>query len=641
MSAERGGATISPGEPGTPSRPWRAAALVALAASVALAAAPRPWAEEDPTPSLPSHPDPEGAAWVQRTFEGMSTKEKLGQLVVVGLRGDFTSTDSEEFERLVGLARDRGVGGFHVFGGQEPVPDLLLNPSYGKGGRRGRSADALGTAALLNRLQDAARVPLMVTADFEGGAGYIVEGATRLPRAMALGATGDTSLAFRAGELTAREGRALGIHVCFFPVVDVNNNPKNPIINMRSFGESPELVAEMATSAIRGLHAGGMLATAKHWPGHGDTGVDTHLDMAVLRHSRAHLDRVELVPFRAAIDAGVDGVMTSHIHLTALDPRDPIPATMSRNAIVGLLREELGFDGIVFTDSMSMQAVTRRYRPGRAAARAVAAGSDVVLDPPDPEAALRGLEEAVENGTLPLERVDLAVGRILRAKARLRLYGERTTSLMDVPTRVGGRAHEALADEVASRAVTLVKDERKAVPLPVSRRSRVLYLSVVDSVRGWREGVPSRTFLPGLREHFAAVDAAEISPDITDEQMDEVRALARRCRAVVASTFMRVAGPSESLALADSQVELLEELARDRRRPLVSVVFGNPYSALGLAPRLPAVLLTYEYTDVAERAALRAVLGEAPITGTLPVSFPGLFAAGHGLKRPGPQVAGD
>jgi len=616
-------------------------ALVVLAVALGLAAAPVPQAGQDAAAPLPAHPDPEGAAWVQRTFEGLSTKEKVAQLVVVGLRGELTSTDSDEFERLLGLARDWGVGGFHVFGGLEPVPDLLLNPSYGKGGRRGRSADALGTAALLNRLQNAARVPLLVSADFEGGAGYIVAGATRLPRAMALGATGDTSLAFRAGELTAREGRALGVHVCFFPVVDVNNNPKNPIINMRSFGESPSLVADMSTSAIRGLHAGGMLATAKHWPGHGDTDIDTHLDMAVLRHSRAHLDRVELVPFRAAIEAGVDAVMTSHIHLTALDPRSPIPATMSRNAIVGLLREELGFDGLVFTDSMSMQAITRRYRPGQAAARAIAAGSDVILDPPDPEAALRGLEEAVANGTLSQERVDLAVGRILRAKARLGLHALRTTSLMDVPTRVGGRAGQVVADEIAARAVTLLKDERHSVPLPVSRRTRVLYLSVIDSVRGWREGVPSRTFLPGLREHFAAVDAAEISPDITDEQLAEVRRLARQCRAVVASTFVRVAGPSESIALAENQIELLEELAKDRRRPLVTVVFGNPYSAIGLAPRLPAVLLTYEYTDVAERAALRAVLGEAPITGKLPVSFPGLFPAGHGLERPGPQGAGD
>lgn len=611
-------------------------AAVALALGAVFTLSPS--AEDLDSPVLSAHPDRDAAAWVERTFERMSPREKIGQLVVPGLRGELTSTDSEEFERLARLVREWGVGGFHVFGRQEPVPDLRLNPVYGRGGRRGRSADALGTAALLNRLQRESRLPLLVTADFEGGAGYIVEGATRLPRAMALGATGDPELATRAGELTAREGRALGVHLCFFPVVDVNNNPKNPIINMRSFGESPQLVAEMTVASIRGLHAGGMLATAKHWPGHGDTGTDTHLDLAVLAHSRSRLEEVELVPFRAAIEAGVDAVMTSHIHLPALDPDSRLPATLSRNVVASLLREELGFDGLVFTDSMAMAAITRRFSPGRAATRAVVAGSDVVLDPPDPEAALRGLEEALAQGTLTQEQVDLAVGRVLRAKARLGLHRERMTSLMDVPNRVGGRASQALADEIASRAVTLLVDAHEAMPLDLPRTSRVLYLSVVDSVRGWREGAPSRTFLPLLRQRFKSVEAAEISDEVTPAQVEEVRGLARRCNAVVVSAFVRVAGPSDQLSLAPAQVALLEELAGRRSRPLVTVVFGNPYAAAALVPRLPAVLLTYEYTDVAERAAARAILGEAPISGKLPITLPGLFSVGHGLQRPGPAA---
>ena len=302
---------------------------------------------------------------MRRTLEKMTLEEKVAQLVVPGLNGVYTPLDSEAFEKLERLARERRVGGFHVFGGGEALPPVLLNPVYGTSGGRAIKGDALAIAVLLNRLQRASALPLLFTADFEGGAGYIVEGATRLPRAMAIGATRDAGLATRAGRLAAGEGRALGIHVDFYPVVDVNNNPKNPIINVRSFGEDPEFVGRMATAYLEGIQAGGMLGTAKHFPGHGDTATDTHLDLAVIEHPRSRLDAVELVPFRAVIDAGIDAVMSSHIRLPALDPTEGLPATLSRPILTGLLRQELRFDGLVFTDSMSMHAISRRFPPGR------------------------------------------------------------------------------------------------------------------------------------------------------------------------------------------------------------------------------------------------------------------------------------
>ena len=295
-------------------------------------------------------------------------------------------------------------------------------PSTARAGGRATKGEALAIAALLNRLQRASALPLLFTADFEGGAGYIVDGATRLPRAMASGATRDPGLAERAGRLGAGEGRAMGVHVDFYPVVDVNVNPANPVIGIRSFGEDPEFVARMATAYMRGIQAGGMLATAKHFPGHGDTATDTHLDLAVVEHPRSRLDAVELVPFRAAIAAGVDAVMSSHIRLPALDPTEGLPATLSRKVLTGLLRQELGFAGLVFTDSMSMHAISRRFTPERAAAMAVQAGADIVLDPPDPEAALRGIREAVERGEIPREQIDRSAERILSAKARLGLH---------------------------------------------------------------------------------------------------------------------------------------------------------------------------------------------------------------------------
>ena len=622
-----------------------------LAANLVPAVASTPPARNPPSAhsgvgpsSLPQRPLGRAeAAWVARTLGRMSVEEKVAQLVLPGLNGVFTSTDSDTFEKLEHLVRERRIGGFHVFGGTEPLPAVLLHPSYGMSEGRPTKADAAGVALLLNRLQEAAPLPLLVTADFEGGAGYIVDGATRLPRAMALGATRDPGLAERAGRLSAEEGRALGVHVDFYPVVDVNNNPKNPIINVRSFGEDPALVAQMATAYIEGIHAGGMLATAKHFPGHGDTTTDTHLDLAVIEHPRTRLDAVELVPFEAAIAAGVDAVMSSHIRLPALDPTEGLPATLSRPILTGLLRQELGFEGLVFTDSMSMHAITRRFPPDRAASMAIAAGADLVLDPPDPEAALRGILEAVERGEIPRVQLDATVERVLRAKARLGLSRSRVVDVAAVPSRLGGRARAAVAREIAARAVTLLKDERGEVPLRLSSSARVLLLSVIDYASGWREGAPGRVLLPELKRRFPDTTAVEVSDRTTAGEMDLLKALARRSDAVVVAIQVRVASYSGRMDLQPAQQALLEDLAANAARPFVAVAFGNPYVAT-LAPKLPALLLTYEFGDATEAAAVRALCGEAPIGGTLPISIPELFPVGHGLVRaavaPGQPVAG-
>jgi beta-N-acetylhexosaminidase len=594
--------------------------------------------------SLPRAPlDRVEAAWVARTLGRMSLEDKVAQLVLPGLRGVFTPTDSDAFEKLERLARERKVGGFHVFGGLEPVPAVLLHPAYGMSEERSTKADAVGLALLLDRLQEAAPVPLVFSADFEGGAGYIVDGATRLPRAMAIGATRDPDLAERAGRLGAEEGRALGVHVDFYPVVDVNNNPRNPIINVRSFGEDPALVSQMATAYIRGIHEGGMLATAKHFPGHGDTSTDTHLEMAVIDHPRTRLDAVELPPFEAAIAAGVDAIMSSHIRLPALDPTPGLPATLSRPILTGLLRKELGFGGLVFTDSMSMHAISRRFPPDRAAAMAVAAGADVVLDPPDPEAALRGILEAVESGEIPRDQLDRSVERILTAKARLGLSKSRRVDVSAVPSLIGGRARAGLAREIAARAVTLVKDERGQVPLRLPASARVLLLSVIDYESGWREGAPGRVLLPELKRRFPDTTAVEVSDRTTAGEMDLLKALARRSDAVVAALQMRVAAYSGRMDLQPAQQALLEDIAADADRPFVAVAFGNPYVA-SIAPKLPALLLTYDFGDATEAAAVAALAGDAPIGGTLPISIPDLFPAGYGLVRaavvPGAPVAG-
>ncbi len=569
---------------------------------------------------------------MRRTLQRMSLDEKVAQLVVPGLNGVFTPTDSAAFERLERLAREGRVGGFHVFGGNEPLPPVLLNPAYGGSGSRPTKADPLAVAVLLNRLQQAAPLPLLFTADFEGGAGYIVEGATRLPRAMAIGATRDEALAEKAGRLTAAEGRALGVDVDFCPVVDVNSNPRNPIINVRSFGEDPALVSRLAAAYIRGVRAGGMLSTAKHFPGHGDTETDTHLDLAVVDRPRSHLEEVELPPFKAAIAAGVDAVTSSHIRLPALDPTEGRPATLSRPILTDLLRRQLGFEGLTFTDSMSMHAISRHFAPAQAAALAVEAGADVVLDPPDPEAAIGGIREAVAKGTIARAQLDRSVERILRAKARLGLDRARPVDVAALPSALGGRARAALAEEIAARALTLVKDERRQVPLQARPGTRVLVLSLIDYASGWREGAPGRVFVPELRRRFPEATAVEVSDRTSAGELDLVRALARHCDLVIAATYVRIASYSGRMDLSPAQQALLEDLAADPGRPLVAVAFGNPYVA-ALAAKLPAMLLTYEFGDAVEAAAVRALCGEAAIGGKLPITIPGLFAFGDGLER--------
>ena len=574
----------------------------------------------------------EADLWVQRTLKKMTLDEKVGQLIEPSINAAFLSADSEEYQRLLHLVRDLKVGAFHVFGSGESMPQVMLNPVWGSG-NASRKGDPFAAAVLLNKLQSESAIPLLTTADFEGGAAYILNGATRLPRAMAIAATRDPQLAFKAGEVSAIEARAVGVTVDFYPVVDVNNNPRNPIINIRSFGEDPALVSDMAIAYIRGIQSAGVLATVKHFPGHGDTTVDTHLGLAVISHPRERLDKVELVPFKAAIDAGVDAVMSTHIILPALDPAPGIPATLSRPILTGLLRNELKFNGLIFTDSMSMNAISKGWTPDQAAAMAVKAGVDFVLHSPDDDLAYKGIKRAVQAGEISAAQLDASVERILRAKAKLGLHVNRLTDVAAIPERFGGRAHAKIAQEINERALTLIKDDRNQVPIKAGREASVLYLSVLDYASGWRESVPSRAIIPELKLRWPNLTSIEITDRTTSSEYELVRALARRADVVIAGVFVRIASSSGRMDLGAQQVALLDAIA-SQTKPFVTVLFGNPYTAMAL-PKLPAVLLSYEFSDFTERAAARGLAGDIPIGGKLPISLPGLFQMGHGLTRPG------
>lgn len=599
--------------------------LPALIAAVAVATMP---ARQAP---LPDSLDKAAAKWVEDTFKKMTLDDKVGQLVVTSANTTYLSSDTDAFESLVRRIKDLRLGGVHVFGGAEPAPNVLLGNAYGSV----ILGQPLEAASLLNRLQSAAALPLLNTGDFEAGLGFRIHGATTFPRQMAVGAAGDELLAFEAAKITAVESRAIGVHVNFSPIADVNNNPKNPVINTRAFGEQPDAVGKMASVYVRGMRAGGMLSTLKHFPGHGDTDVDSHLGLPIINHPRERLDAIELAPFRQGLAAGADAVMVAHIELPALDRAEFAPATLSRPIVTDLLRREMKFGGLIYTDSMGMDAVSKKLPPAVAAARAIQAGNDIVLHSPDDAAAVAGIKAAVEKGEIPLAQIDESVRRVLRTKARLGLHKSKVVSLDDVPAKVGGRANAAVAAALSQKSITLVKDERSQVPLRVPRESTILYLSVLDYTSNWRIGAPSRTFLPELRRRWPAVTAIELSDRSTSEEIDLVRASAPRYDAIVVSVFVRASSASGRMDLAAPLVKLLSDLARttaNTPKPLVAVFFGNPYVPAGL-PTLPAVMLTYDFYDLAEASAVRALVGDTPITGKLPIAIPGMFEAGWGINR--------
>src|SRR4051794_14632912 len=410
-------------------------------------------------PDDPFKVDRDGAQWVEQTLKKMSVDEKVGQLIVPSFESNFLSTDSDTFDQLARLVREYHVGGFHVFGASQPAPSVLLNAGYGTV----ILGQPFSAAFLINRLQAMSSVPLLNTADFETGVGFRIFGATSFPRQMAMGAIPGADglrLVREEARITALEARALGVQVNFAPVADMNNNARNPVINIRSYGENPDRVAALVGAYVAGARDGKMIATIKHFPGHGDTDVDSHLGLPVISFDRARLDALELLPFRRGVEQGAEAVMAAHIVLPALDPTPSQPATFSRPILHDLLRTEMGFGGLVYTDSMSMDAVAKMVPPAEGAVRALLAGADQVLHSPDPIAAFNGIKAAVASGRLSPAQVDASVERVLRAKAAVGLHASRAIDLDAVPALVGGRAHEAAAAEAFSRSVTLVQDTR-------------------------------------------------------------------------------------------------------------------------------------------------------------------------------------
>lgn len=560
------------------------------------------------------------ARWVDSVMSRLTLREKAAQMVWPTVLGDYASGDSPQWQKLNDQIVREKVGGYTISVGS---PTEL--------------------AAKLNAMQRISEVPLLFGADLEAGAGYRARGGYFIPNAidlggavvfppeMAIGATRDTALAYAQGRLTAIEGRALGIHIAYAPVLDVNNNPANPVINTRSYGEDPQLAARLGVAFIRGLQANGMIGTGKHFPGHGDTEINSHLALPVVNVSRNRLDSVELVPFRAAVAGGVGAMMTFHGVMPALDSSG-VPGTLSSNVLTGLLRNDLGFKGMIISDAMDMRAILDQYGAVEAVKRSVAAGVDILIQPLDVSTTIDAVVAGVREGRFTEARLDTSVRRILKAKQDLGLNQRKLVSLDSLRFVVGDTTNLAVARMIAEKSMTLVRDSLRQIPLKVAPGSRILSVTV-----GRRSDLAAGVaFNAALRETFPTTRAEFLAAEDPSADYARIERLADSAAVVIVSSYVGHNWEAVSANAPKSFADFVQRLATRGKRPIV-VAFGNPY-LLQQIPFVSTYLVAWGGFPASQSAAGRALAGTMAIGGTLPISIPlggaaGTIPRGTGLIR--------
>jgi beta-N-acetylhexosaminidase len=601
--------------------------------------------KDRPQPPAPVHLDRDGEKWAEKTLHKLSLEEKIGQLFMIWVRADFLNLESPVYLQLRDNILKYHLGSLAMTVRWEP-PFLYRNQPY-------------EAAELLNRLQQDSPLPLIIAADFERGLSMRLHSATEFPHAMAFGATGKLDYAEAFGRITAEESRAIGVHWNFFPDADVNSNPANPIINTRSFGEDPQQVADFATAYIRGARASGMLTTAKHFPGHGDTSTDSHLGIASVNGDLAHLNGVELPPFRQAIAAGVDSVMVAHVTVPVLEPDPNRVATTSSAVVTGLLKDKLGFKGIVVTDALDMAGLTRLYagHPGREAVDAFKAGCDLLIIPADLDASYRAMLAAVRSGEIPAAQVDASVLKLLKAKASVGLHKSRLVDITALPEIVGKPENLALGQQIADDAVTLVRENGKVLPLKRSGtvmsafpyqslpyqavpevHNHLVAVIMTDDVRT----EAGRTLERQLKARVPDVNVIYVDSRLATAMSPDVLKAVDQADAVITAVYvvptagkaiMGANGLTNSVALADASGTLLTNILDHAALKTVVVAMGSPY----LAQDFPAVenyLCAFSNVSISEISAVKALFGEIPIHGHLPVTIPGVAQRGAGIELP-------
>ena len=534
-------------------------------------------------------------------LDSLSLRDRVAQLIMPWVPGSYTATDAPGFQRELRWVDSLHVGGIIVSVGSP-----------------------LDIAAKLNALQAASPLPLLVSSDLESGTAIRLDGGTRFPTNMGVAAGGRDSDARLIGRVTAEEGRAVGVHMAFAPAADVNNNPANPIINTRSFSEDPDVTARFTAAAVRGLEEHGMLATIKHFPGHGDTETDSHLALPVIDAGWARLDSLELVPFRAGIKAGATAVMSAHIALPQLDSGRTRPATVVPDVLTGILRDSLGFDGLTVTDALNMQGVVSLYGAGEAAVLALLAGADLLLMPADAGEAIEAIVAAVESGRVTEERLNQSVRKLLDIKRDLGLFRDRLVPLDSVMDHVGRQEHVVAAEAIAARSIVLAADDGTADSLRAAARD----VALVQYGEGTAATVGS-AFAAELRAGGHTVTTLRLHAESGAASYDSVRAELKRHPYALFAVAVRPVAWKGSIGLPEALVALIDSSAVARPSMLVS--FGSPYIYAGI-PSVESYLVAWAANPLSERAAARALTGAA-IGGRLPTSIPPRLPFGAGLMR--------
>lgn len=550
-------------------------------------------------------------------IERMTLREKIGQLLFVSADGRFKHEDSREHRDLMQKVRDYRIGGVMFFGG-----------------------DIYGQAHLTNQMQAASDIPLLISQDMEFGAAMRVRGSTYITPAMGVAATGNPENAYLKGKITAKEARALGVHQIYAPVLDINNNPSNPIINVRSFSEDPDIVTEFAEAFYRGVKSQGLIATAKHFPGHGDTDIDSHISLPTISHDYSRLDSLELRPFRALIDQGIPSIMTAHISFPALSHEEQIPGTLDGVVVNEILRDSLGFDGLVVTDAMDMHGITNNFSPGKAAVRALNSGTDVILLSPDMLTAIDEIERSVERGLLDESRIDEAVHRLLDWKIKLGLFEDSMVDIDQLNREIRSPEHEQFADRLARESITLLRNRGNIVPIRPSQHPRVQVIALADD----RSGSTGSSFARAVRKYHPDVGFRIFDQRTHQSDVERMIRDARRADLVILASFIRVR-TSQSIQLSTQQRRFLNRL-QNINTPKALVSLGNPYVFQDY-PDAAIHLSAWSTSSSQVRAAADALFGAGDIDGRLPISIPGLYDKGDGLTIPQsiiredqPEIAG-
>lgn len=539
--------------------------------------------------------------WIDSVLNKMTIRERVAQMIMPWAGGNYTSESSSDYKRLEFLIEDLKVGGLIFFKG-----------------------DILNEALLINKFQQMADVPLLISSDFERGLAMRLTDATEFPYNMAVAATGDVNLVREMGRIVSLESRAIGVHQNYAPVADINTNADNPIINIRAYSEDQNIVAEYCEAFIDGSVEGRMISTIKHFPGHGSTDIDSHKDLPVINVSMDDLMKFELAPFISSIKAGVQSVMIGHLSVPSIDSQG-VPATLSKRIVTDLLKDELGFKGLVVTDAMNMNAVTKFYSSAEAAVLGVKAGNDILLMPPDEEIAINAIAEAVYNGEIEIERINESVRKILSAKVWVGLDKEKNTDINAVPAFVGTKNNVFLAHEIAEKSITLVKDENNLIPIDPAKYYSTAVITISD-------GNGTGAYFNELADQeFGYIRTISLNKRSTDKEYKQALEIARKSDLILLPSFIKVKAYQGTVKMSDKQTRFMKSVF-EMDKPYIVISFGNPY-LLSFFTETKTYLTAYGDAAVSQRAMLRAVTGKTDITGRLPISIPGTgFKTGDGIK---------